>query len=305
MPEPATMCVLHAEDNPTDADVGYLCNAHYARMRASLLELLAVDVWLRTQLAASSSTALGERVAGSREDPIPLRTDILDLIGPVAPDPSQALIHERGARSLPVLLWEDGRCLGQYDTMAEAAEAMRQAMRECGLSEGMITLLTTRQSRKEVREQTERYDPKLLAAARERWEVQPSERGGFDQAGDPSILDEMRSWAMLVEDDTDDGWPDRRTLTGTIGYLAAHLTWIAGQPWVDEFHREIASLHRRAHHVAPWRAETKRDPNPCTACGTRTIILHLAEGRSVCERRLGGCGRTMTWDHRRDESEVG
>lgn len=72
-------CVGRHED-PVGRDVGYLCTWCFTRMRRTLTELPAMVIWLEAHLAAGGSAS--ERVSGTREDPIPLRLDILDLIGP-------------------------------------------------------------------------------------------------------------------------------------------------------------------------------------------------------------------------------
>lgn len=212
------LCVIstrHTDpDDTPEADIGYLCFGCFGRLRSSLLELPAIAGWLHVNLAAGGVG--GENVSGTREEPIPLRQDILDLIGPVAPNPTAAI--ER-----------DGTWTG--------------------------------------------YD--------------------IDQLGETAFFDEMRSWASLVEEESKDAWTDRETLIGAIGYLSEHLSWLAAQPWVDEFAGRIKHLSRVAHRVAPWRAETKRDPEPCV-CGVRAVWWHIAEGFTRCERQMGGCGRTQT-----------
>lgn len=207
-------CIGKHEDAQEAATVGYLCARCFSRLRRSVLELPAIAAWLHVNLAAGG--VAGERVGGTKEDPIPLRLDVLDLIGPVAPDPSAALFRDME-----------------------------------------------------------------------------------HQHGDPSMYDEMRSWAALVEEESGFEWDDRATLVGAVSYLAGHLSWIVAQPWVDEFADKVSDLSRRAHRIAPWRAEVIRDKRPCETCGVAAICNRMAEGRSVCEKRLGGCGRTIVWDHER------
>lgn len=173
---------------------------------------------------------MGDRVTGTREDPIPLRTDILDLIGPVAPDPSVPVLRQDAAT--------------------------------------------------------------------------------WDQLGETSIFDEVRSWCALVEteaaeDGQDFTWEDRRTLTGAVAYLTGHLSWVAAQPWVDELIAAVRKLARDAHRVAPWRAETMRDTEPCDRCGVRAVVLHVAESTLVCERRMGGCGKATVSDYLRQSRRAG
>lgn len=214
-----TAC-LGKHDEPHPADIGYLCFDHYGRLRSSLTELPAIATWLAVNLA-SGGNVLAQRVTGSTEDPMPLRVDILDLIGPVAPDPDLARIPE----------WE----------------ASYQAGRDV---------------------------PELT-----------------DQRGEAHFYDEVRSYARLVEEESGDDWDDTRTLTGAVTYLTAHLTWIADQPWVDEFAGKIDDLRRSAHRIAPWRPQRILEQEPCTGCNIRAVVWHVADGLTRCEKRAGGCGR--------------
>jgi hypothetical protein len=194
-------------DNLPDQQAGLLCLDCWSRLRSVILELPAIVTWLEVNIAAGQG-ALNDRVSGTSEDPMPLRADITDLIGPVAPDPYQAI-------------------------KADAAH----------------------------------------------------------QLGDPSIFDELRSWAALVEEEAGFEWEDRQTITGAVTYLAGHLSWIAAQPWVDEFAAKVADLSRRAHRIAPWRAEARHDREPCVDCGVRAVLLLIGDGVMRCSPRLGGCGR--------------
>lgn len=212
------LCVVGEHgDDPVEALTGYLCGQHFSRLRTSLLELVAVAAWLGVNLAAGGS-GITEKVSGSGEDPIPLRTDVLDLIGPVAPNPTAALTRN------------------DDDTLT--------------------------------------------------WEA-------LDQAGEPSIFDELRSWCALVKEESGFPWSgdDRKTVTGAVAYLAGHLSWLAAQPWVDEFAEAVRRLHRDAHRVAPWREELVRVNDPCSSCGVRAVIAHIGEGWRRCEAKAGGCGK--------------
>lgn len=126
-----TACAFPHPDGPPEADVGLVCHRCYARLRSSLLELVAVAAWLHTQLAAFG-TGMDERVAGSREDPIPLRTDILDLIGPDSRNPPTR--NGRAAVAPRFLLWRRGICIGDYPTWDEAAAAWVDGMRTASMT---------------------------------------------------------------------------------------------------------------------------------------------------------------------------
>jgi hypothetical protein len=298
------LCVFPHADVPPDADVGLVCHRCYARLRSSLLELVAVAGWLHTQLAVTQSGGLDERVAGSREDPIPLRTDVLDLIGPDSRTPPTR--NGRVAIAPRFLVWYRGVCVGDHDTWDEAAKQHAGLMRAGGVPEDIILLAGARLSKDERRALTD-DERAALATARETWQVRPTGVGGTDQAGEESFRAELAFWVgRSVDAEPSFAWPERSDLiTPLVTWLASHLRWLVDQDWAPEFADAVAQMHRQASRVAPWRAETRLDPTPCTNCGRRAILLHMAEGRSTCEKRMGGCGRTMTWDHQRDEGAAG
>lgn len=273
------LCVGDHGDAPTQADVGYLCVRCFSRLRNSLLQLPAVATWLEVNIAATGNPN-GERVSGSSEDPIPLRPDVLDLVGPdsrkyAIPDPNH----------LPLfLLWEDGLIIGYYGTWQEAQVARVDEMRLAGVEEPVIAAVV----HPDV-ESTE--PPEKVAAARERWQVRPVERGGIDQRGEDSFHNTLITWAKLVATEGPFAWTDRNDTTGLVAWLSGHLSWIAGQPWVDEFAADIRKLSSDAHRVAPWRPEHRRLDDPCTACGVRAVVAHIGEGHRQCEKRAGGCGK--------------
>lgn len=190
-----------------DEDEGRICLRCFGRLRHNLTQLPSLMVWLEAHIAASASSALDDaHVTGSHDAPMPLRLDVLDLIGPSATD----------------------------------------------------------------------------AVPRELF---------FEQAGDPSIEDTARSWSALVAEERDRN-PPANDVTSMSSYLAANLTWISEQSWVDEFANEIASLVRRAARAAPWQAEKRRvTDEACESCKTMALVTHVAEGVTVCEKRMGGCGR--------------
>lgn len=87
--EPASCVGPHrAPDNNPDwrwprATYGLLCDRCRSRLSSLLIRLPQVAAWLAENVAPSQG-APNDRVSGSREDPIPLRQDILDLIGPAS-----------------------------------------------------------------------------------------------------------------------------------------------------------------------------------------------------------------------------
>lgn len=80
---------LGRHDEPVEAEQGWLCLKCYGRLRTQLVELPAIAAWLYVN-QATTQRAAGDRVSGSSEDPIPLRVDVLDLIGPAARNAAHA-----------------------------------------------------------------------------------------------------------------------------------------------------------------------------------------------------------------------
>lgn len=283
-------CVGHHPDSQREAETGMLCLDCFSRLRSQLLELPAVATWLHVNLAAGG--VAGERVSGSREDPMPLRGDVLDLIGPDSHNYVQST-----SRGFRFVVWEDGDLLAECTSWRQAEARCREAMREAGISDRVIDVaLGESITLKQLRE-----DPSLAElvvdaqTVRQRWQIRPTDRGGWDQRGDDAINATLRHWCAVTItggngfDWTD--WTDRNTLTGLVGWLTARLSWIAGQPWVGEFASEVRLMLSQAHRVAPWREEIRHDQAPCTSCGVRAVVVHIAAGESRCEKRLGGCER--------------
>jgi hypothetical protein len=78
-----TLCVLpHDPERPGTARDGLLCLGHAAHLRRVVEQLPETHAWLRQNLAAGSGE--GEPVTGTREAPIPLRVDVLDLLDDLA-----------------------------------------------------------------------------------------------------------------------------------------------------------------------------------------------------------------------------
>jgi hypothetical protein len=289
----STVCI-HSHDEPVDAEVGLLCAPHYARLRSQLLALPPIAGWLHAHLAAGGPP--GERVSGTREDPIPLRVDLLDMIGP---DSSRYVppAVDRDERGRPVepgfLLWIDGHAQARFDTWRSAVVVMTASMCDAGVDELVIDTLVEKHTHEEIHDRHVEHPELagLLEAARTRWQVRPTSRGGWDQAGVDAMRAVVAYWAKLTAVDGGFRWVDRDDLVGLVEWLSSRLTWVAAQPWVDDVVSDVAAVHRHAHRLVPWRAETRRDPHPCSRCKRPTVVLHIAAGESRCERKAGGCGR--------------
>lgn len=302
------LCAGH-HDDATEADIGYLCIKHFSWLRRSLTELPAIATWLHVNIAVGG-VGLQDRVTGSRDDPIPLRPDVLDLIGPA----SLHFVEPTGSELRPrFTVWEDGDLIGEHMTWASARAACRESMRDAGVDADVIEFATGRALTKtEAEEGTFDHLTSEIEAARVRWQIRPTAQGGTDQRGEDAVTACLRHWAGQVAEEgqaeereqgiesgrfTWTQWEDRNVLTSLVAWLAKHLTWIAGREWVLEFATEIQQISTQAHRLAPWRAEIVRDRKPCESCGVAAIIVRMAEGRTVCEKNAGGCGREIRWDH--------
>lgn len=250
----AGACVGHHPNGDVPAETGYLCYDHYGQLRAKLLQLPAISNWLHAHIAAGGQP--GERISGSRDDPIPLRVDILDIIGPYSRKPAP------GEQPL-VLLWEDSVLIGVFTTWPDALHAR------------WVEILDS---------------PDIDAEPR-RWQVRVTERGGTDQTGEESLRASIMYWARLIYDEARFPWTDRNDLPGLVQWITGHLDWVVVQSWVGDMLTELTRLTGTAHKLVPWRPETMRDKDPCDRCGVRAVVLHVAESTLRCEERLGGCGK--------------
>lgn len=290
-------CVIasrHGEE-PAEAEVGLLCFDCFTTLRKSLEELPAIAGWLHVNIAAGGES--GERVAGTREDPIPLRQDVLDLIGP---DSRHYVSDER----LPLFLLFDGaEIIGAFDSWRAADAAWRDVMLAAGVPKRVVAMLRKPFTREEWRDLPDE-DKAAMDAAHTRWQIRPTEVGGSDQRGEDAIRNRLFGWVQIITEESKNengkgfSWPERcDDIPTLVAWLTARLSWIAGQLWVDEMFDELRRTAGEAHRIAPWRAETRRDTEPCV-CGVRAVVWHIAEGFTRCERGMGGCGREqMVTEH--------
>lgn len=245
------------DEQPTET--GNLCHRCYRTLRLLLAQLPAVETWLWMNEAAGGSPS--ERVSGTSEDPIPLRLDVLDLVGPDSHRPART-------DAASYLVWCDGALVGSYTSWGDAEQVQRQMWAQYGLEPYSDT-------------------------AKLRVQVRPLQRGGPDQRGSESFRASLRYWAEQVHDEHGRPWPDdHETVTGLTAYLLADLLWIARQDWASDMLAEIIRTTQTAHQTAPWKAMTRRDKDEiCEHCGAKAIVVHLSEAVARCEKGLGGCGK--------------
>lgn len=247
----------HPDDERPVADIGFLCRECYDRLRKQLRMLPAVERWLQVNLRAGSGE-LRDRVSGSSEDPIPLRLNVLDMIGPSSPLPVfRCVLDQEGRESIrsifrryaemvhkgghpyppSAIVFRDGKPQGEYSSF-------KDAVRDCD---------------------------------RARWDSRRST--------DP------RRWSIRQRASRE-GWPEQAPLADVSRYLGNHLEWSAHQEWCQELAEELTHLLAEAHRSTPWREEIRRDTEPCKRCGKSSVVLHIAQAISRCEEKAGGCGRT-------------
>ena len=289
---------LGSHDEPVEAEVGYLCHSCFKHLRGLVTHLPSIATWLEVNIAAGGA-GIQEKVTVSSDDPIPLRPDVLDLVGPASlhfVEPTGFELHAR------FTVWEDGDLIGEHMTWASARTFCRTAMREAGIDQTVAEFATGRPlTVQEHKEGTYTHLHDEIEQARTRWQIRPTALGGSDQRGEDAVTSALRHWAGELAEELAlpwNTWDERNTVTGLVRWLSSHLSWIAEREWVVEFAYELQQMTSQAHRVAPWRAEIIRDREPCESCGVAALIIRMAEGRTVCERNAGGCGREIRWDHK-------
>jgi len=192
------------------ATTGLLCGRCRTRLSSLLIQMPSLAAWLEENIAAGGN-ANGPKISGSREDPIPLRIDVLDFVGPTS------------SREISLTRTPD------------AAE----------------------------------------------------------QYGEPSLLDTVSSWCLLVSEERDDDWPPRDDLATLCRWLHSQLDWITTQPWVDDLLSNLQDTARKAERLAPRDPEHRWLKPPCPSCNRKALVFTRGIG-VACEAKIGGCGRTWT-----------
>jgi hypothetical protein len=194
------------------ASSGLLCQRCRSRLSSLLIQLPSLAAWLEENIAATSNPN-GPKISGSREDPMPLRPDILDLVGPTS------------SREISVTL-----------------------------------------------------DPNAV-----------------EQYGEPSLLDVIGSWCLLVSEERNDDWPPRNDLTTLCRWLHSQLDWIVAQLWVDDLLSNLQDTARKAERLAPRDPEHRWLKPPCPSCNRKALVFTRGIG-IACQAKIGGCGRTWEDD---------
>lgn len=270
-PEPQrTICCVGPHKPPSDDDgtwqppttrSGLLCSKCRQRLATLLIELPAVAAWLNVNKAPSIGVSLDGHVSGSREAPMPLRRDVLDLVGPTNGQQSVS----QPAPPARYQLWAGAQHVTSYRTRADADRA-RWELRHDDDPTNQRDLGY--------------YRITLLRMTR-------------DQIGDAGIYDRIMGWAEQVHDEAFADLPPRKDLATLARWLHGHFEWICRQEWVNDMLDDLIDAESRSRQLAPWEPEHKRLRDDCPSCDMRALVF--VRGKHVeCVKRLGGCGRK--WD---------
>lgn len=201
------------------ATAGLLCARCRTRLSSLLIQMPSLAAWLEENIAAGGNPN-GPKISGSRDDPMPLRPDVLDYIGPTA---------------------------------------AREISRTRTLMQSHFT-------------------------------QQPAE-----QYGEPSLLDVIGSWCLVVSEDRNDDWPPRNDLATLCRWLHSQLDWICAQNWVDDLLANLQDTARKAERLAPRDPEHRWLKPPCPSCNRKALVFTRGIGVE-CSAKIAGCGRTWTDD---------
>lgn len=94
-----------------------------------------------------------------------------------------------------------------------------------------------------------------------------------DQTGPLPITTTLTSWVQLVAEERHlpgpTGHPTVRQLTQ---WLATHLDWATGQPWIAELHQELAELLARVRRITHTEPQRHPQDAPCPSCHAFALI---------------------------------
>jgi hypothetical protein len=120
---------------------------------------------------------------------------------------------------------------------------------------------------------------------------------GQDQVGPTPFLEVLRTWVEAVEDERR-LTPVRRNVTGLVDRLLTHLRWIAEQPWVADFQREIEELVKVSRRITgtETRMELLRGVC-CPSCGQFTMVRYVPDDYAArCRFCTSVCLDSYDWD---------
>jgi hypothetical protein len=117
------------------------------------------------------------------------------------------------------------------------------------------------------------------------------------QAEPPSIPSTLATWAWQVAEERGLAGPARWDDVEELErWLAPHLGWCAGRPWIHQMCEDLAALRRWAHGLVPWKVHRADKPVPCPdpGCDMMALVQISGEPYVECDEGVGGCGKLLT-----------
>lgn len=109
------------------------------------------------------------------------------------------------------------------------------------------------------------------------------------------ICAQISSWSGLLAEERGLAGPSgKRGVNGQVGFLLAHIDWIAGRSWSVDLIAELWDAVGVAQRIAPWKAARHHLPMPCPRCDSLTLTRWDGDELVRCARRIGGCGSSWT-----------
>ena len=116
------------------------------------------------------------------------------------------------------------------------------------------------------------------------------------------IVGKLASWAVTVAEKRGIHTPASPRPSGTATWLLVHLRWMAAQPWIDEFVRELTELHSRTRSLLDPTGRRRVDVGACVEpeCdGRLTAMLapvdDLLPSAITCDRDAEHTWAPGTW----------
>jgi hypothetical protein len=87
--------------------------------------------------------------------------------------------------------------------------------------------------------------------------------------------------------------PAHWDVASTAGWLDAHASWCANQPWTPRLVTHLGELMKQANGLVPWQPPRTRLPLPCPKCEQMTLTLFGGEDWVTCT--TPGCDEVIGW----------
>jgi hypothetical protein len=132
-------CVGHHTETAVEATAGHVCSGCRDKLSNAFALMPSVAVWIGVNL--ERGPAIGERISGGGDEaPVPIRLDVLDLVGPASDDTVHDEYHDQtGAPNLLAVMVTWAQLVAEEREMAPPKDDLASI---CGWMHSQVDWIT-------------------------------------------------------------------------------------------------------------------------------------------------------------------